>query len=214
MKHNFLKAISVSLVLFSLASCGKSAGSEDAVESVKLTDEETVFSYSIGSPILKKDDSELVGIFENYLYPNEKIFLEILSHGGGLEINYDVSASASDGPLEYKLVENIKNMDELNSILHNIYSDSFMDEVISPRFINGGSPLFVEENDKLYYNYNTGGAFPSAPLFDKAEIVEKSKDGYKLSLPMKSLDGEEVFTYEVALDDGFLVLNNSFFIKK
>lgn len=163
------------------------------------------------SSLLEIDNEELIKIFEEHIIPNYIIFRDMYQSGRYLKINHNDHFDLGNGT--YALVENIANVAELKVHLEHIFSANFLKERFYPYFFENETPLFLEKNSKLYYNYNTGGGGGYVIDFESAAITNKSEGSFDVTVEVWVYERSEMFTFRIINQNGCLVMDNDYLYK-
>ena len=204
MKKTLLLLLAATLIALTLIGCEKSP----AEEKPDIDDLLIISPAKIDEPADKMEDTALISLFENTLYYNaSKLRGWIL---GELDLDYDSVFETNDDRLEYVLVKNISDMAAFKANFEAVFSNALLSKAVYPWVIEGDTPLFVENDGKLYFNKNTGGGVGFAADFTRANVTAKSENAFEIGVPMITADDSEgeIFIYKIVQQNGKWVLDS------
>lgn len=206
MKKLLVMVLSVILLSLLISGCEKSPASESSLNGSLI-----ISPVSATESAEQMEDTALISLLERELYKNGMVIVgDWICGGSGLDLDYDTSYEVDNLAIEYVLVKNIQTMQALKTNCEAIFSKEFLSSYVYPILIEGEYPLFAENNQKLYYNKNTGGGYSFAPEFTRANVTSKSTDIFEIEVPMTTADDQEgkIFIYKAVKQNGNWVLDS------
>ena len=171
-------------------------------------------ALEVAKSVAELSDDELIEIFVK-LTDNYKAYLDI-NFGFGLEINSEdfyMAKVSADRYNRFCNVLNINNASALKELIGNVFSAQICEDYIYPRLIDGPyCTLFIEYNDKLYFNVDTGGVFPYMIHTDSAAVIERGENSFIISAVVSDVDQTYDKLYEICAEDGRWVLCYDFYV--
>ena len=166
--------------------------------------------------IEKMDDTEIITLIENTLYGNGLKLVNWINSGSGLNLDYDISLETNNPAVEYVLVKNIPDMQSFKAICEEIFSRDFLSSYVYPALIENDYSLFTENDGKLYYNKNTGGAYPFVPDFTRANVTSNDVVSFEIEVPMQEADDTEgkIFIFKVVRQHENWVLDSFHYFQR
>lgn len=211
MKKLLLLLLCTALIVSGFASC---SDKEDSLTETETVESEDNLGGTISTDNIeeadKLDDTVLISLLENMLYKNGLKIVNWMCSGADLSLNYDTVFETDNPAIEYVLVENIQDMQAFKIICEQVFSKEFLSANVYPDLIEGDYPLFTEKDGKLYYNKNTGGGYPFAPDFTRANVTSNEAEAFEIEVPMTEAGDEEgkMFAFKAVRQNGNWVLDN------
>lgn len=164
-----------------------------------------------GSPF-DRNDYDLIDIFQNQIYANYKTWNAMMD-GTALILDFNDEYQDKNAVTEYFRIRNIQDHDTFCELTDAVFSHAFQENTIYPKYLDYICPLFVSFNDRLYYNYNTGGCVAYIIDFSTAEIVDRTDESFNVSVVVSTHYTTERFTYQLVNQDGHWVMDNDYWYK-
>jgi hypothetical protein len=181
------------------------------------TDKSLLFSPAkVEDSADKMDDTALVALLEDTLYANGMIIMNWIISGSGLDLDFEAVYETDNAALEYVLVKNIQNMEALKANCEAVFSKVFLSSHVYSFMTEGNSPIFAENDGKLYYNKNTGGGVGFVPDFSRATVTGKNADSFEVQTPIvtqEDADGK-LFGFKAVRQNGNWVLDSYYFFQQ
>ena len=184
-----------------------SESTETSVEQLVITPADASVSP------LELSDDELTDLFVNRIFANYTEWNNIACNGIALALDFNDEYDDGNDATQYYLVLNIQDYAAFQELTDAVFSRGFQETVLFPEYIDPICPLFVSHNDRLYYNYNTGGCveFIIAPA--SAEIADRTDDSFSVSIGVSTHEVSGTFVYRIVRQDGHWVMDNDYWYK-
>ena len=164
------------------------------------------------SPLEMRGD-ELTDLFVNRIFANYTEWNNIADNGTALTLDFNDEYDDGNDATQYYLVLNIQDYAAFQELTDAVFSRGFQENVLFPQYIDQICPLFVSHNNRLYYNYNTGGCVEFIIDPASAEITDRTDDSFSVSVGVNTHEVSETFVYRIVRQDGHWVMDNDYWYK-
>ena len=191
--------------------------SNDTTNPAMILDDTDIEQFVI-TPVVASDspldlnDYDLIDIFQNKIYANYRAWNALID-GTALVLDFNDEYHDENAATEYYRVRNILNYDTFCELTDAVFTHAFQENTIFFEYIDFICPLFISYNDRLYFNYNTGGCISLIIDFSTAEIINRTNESFNVSVIVRTHDTEERFIYQIANQDGYWVMDNDYWYK-